>query len=278
MSAAAKAWSEEAAWPQEPANPLRPVTEPAPEDGLSAAGQGWNVLTETLVEFPRPAWRPFLDSDEAVPPGSVESGPGYGGIWLRHELAKLHERASDGGSVRTAADSAVAHRRREDPRTASPARSLRGSALAGALDLADDPAAELLSALDAFLSPRHTVPKPERRARAARAAAPTRTTAALVRPRGLRRLLPGAATLVVLAALIAGAASLAGGRAQPTTVIAGSVKLPSGQYAYIVKPGDTLWSIASRLQPGGDPRPLVAELQSQLHGGTLEPGERLLLP
>jgi Tfp pilus assembly protein FimV len=48
--------------------------------------------------------------------------------------------------------------------------------------------------------------------------------------------------------------------------------------ADVVKPGDTLWSIASRLEPSGDPRPLVAQLQSELHGATLDPGARLVLP
>lgn len=47
---------------------------------------------------------------------------------------------------------------------------------------------------------------------------------------------------------------------------------------YVVQPGDTLWSIASRLDPDGDPRPLVARLSSQLHGETLVPGEALYLP
>ncbi len=54
-------------------------------------------------------------------------------------------------------------------------------------------------------------------------------------------------------------------------VIPGSV--PShGGYLYVVRPGDTLWAIASRVQPGGDPRPLVDRLQAQLHGAAPRPG------
>jgi hypothetical protein len=52
----------------------------------------------------------------------------------------------------------------------------------------------------------------------------------------------------------------------------------SGGYLYIARPGDTLWSIASALEPGGDPRPLVAQLEQQLHGGELVAGDRLILP
>lgn len=43
---------------------------------------------------------------------------------------------------------------------------------------------------------------------------------------------------------------------------------------HIVEPGDSLWSIASRLQPTGDVRPLVDELVAR-NGGetTLVPGQ-----
>jgi hypothetical protein len=93
----------------------------------------------------------------------------------------------------------------------------------------------------------------------------------------LRRLLPGVATLAAVAGLWLGAGMLAAGQHPPLAVLPGSVKTPAG-YVYVVRPGDTLWSIATRLQPGGDPRALVAELESQVPGGTLVPGSRLLLP
>jgi Tfp pilus assembly protein FimV len=47
---------------------------------------------------------------------------------------------------------------------------------------------------------------------------------------------------------------------------------------YIVRPGDTLWSIAERLDPRGDPRPAMAALSAQAGGDTVRPGEHLILP
>ena len=42
-----------------------------------------------------------------------------------------------------------------------------------------------------------------------------------------------------------------------------------------VAPGDTLWSIARRLQPDGDPRPLVDRLAASNGGAALRAGDRL---
>ncbi len=61
------------------------------------------------------------------------------------------------------------------------------------------------------------------------------------------------------------------GRATPAAAEAGS-------RVYIVEPGDTLWSIARHLRPGDDPRPLVDQLAAQVHGGSLQAGQRLVLP
>ncbi len=47
---------------------------------------------------------------------------------------------------------------------------------------------------------------------------------------------------------------------------------------YVVQPGDTFWGIASRLRPGEDPRPLVAELVAAHGSPVLAAGERLRLP
>jgi LysM repeat protein len=48
---------------------------------------------------------------------------------------------------------------------------------------------------------------------------------------------------------------------------------------YLVKPGDSLWSIATGHYPG-DPREGVwkIEQRNRLAGATLQPGERLVLP
>jgi len=47
---------------------------------------------------------------------------------------------------------------------------------------------------------------------------------------------------------------------------------------YVVRPGDTVWSIAHRFQPAGDERPLVAGIISELHGAQLQPGQAIRIP
>jgi LysM repeat protein len=49
--------------------------------------------------------------------------------------------------------------------------------------------------------------------------------------------------------------------------------------AYVVRPGDTLWSIAAA-RYAGDPREGIWKLQrrNDLAGTTITPGERLVLP
>ncbi len=95
--------------------------------------------------------------------------------------------------------------------------------------------------------------------------------------RGLRRLLPGVVSLAVLAGIWLGAGALhpgvvpqPGHRAAGGSLVAGAT--------YVAGPGDTLWSIAVRLAPSADPRPLVAEMSSQLDGSSLQPGDRIVLP
>ncbi len=52
----------------------------------------------------------------------------------------------------------------------------------------------------------------------------------------------------------------------------------SSHALYVVQPGDTLWTIAQRLVPGADPRPVEARLAAQVGSETIVPGERVVLP
>lgn len=67
------------------------------------------------------------------------------------------------------------------------------------------------------------------------------------------------------------------------SLIVGVAARPSGSAGkptrYIVQPTDTLWSIASA-HYAGDPREGIWKLQQRnhLHGTTLVPGQRLVLP
>jgi LysM domain len=47
---------------------------------------------------------------------------------------------------------------------------------------------------------------------------------------------------------------------------------------YLVQPGDTLWSIARKLQPEGDVRALVHQLVDANGGADLRIGQRVVLP
>lgn len=57
--------------------------------------------------------------------------------------------------------------------------------------------------------------------------------------------------------------------AAPTVEPAGDV--------YVVRPGDTMWSIASGLQPDGDVRALVDQLTERAGGSGLQAGQRIPL-
>jgi hypothetical protein len=66
-----------------------------------------------------------------------------------------------------------------------------------------------------------------------------------------------------------------GGRSHAT----GSALAETGKpVVYTVRPGDTLWSIAERVHPSADPRPLVAELAARTGSDTVTPGETVLVP
>lgn len=99
-----------------------------------------------------------------------------------------------------------------------------------------------------------------------------------------RRLLVAGLLLLVLAtALVMARSLLAGAGGGPLTVtgaaagIPGSM-VPAGTQGWVVRPGDTLWTIARAVEPHGDVRPLVDRLSAEVHGADLYPGEVVPLP
>jgi hypothetical protein len=92
-----------------------------------------------------------------------------------------------------------------------------------------------------------------------------------------RRVVLGTLAAAMLAAL-AQPWSGTGGHplATPGSALAGSTL--AHHAPYVVRPGDTPWSIAQRLDPTGDPRPVADELVAQAGGDVLIAGERLVLP
>lgn len=83
-----------------------------------------------------------------------------------------------------------------------------------------------------------------------------------------------------LALVLAGAA-LAGAWAGPVAEAVGSSgATPATRAAYVVRAGDTLWSIAEGMVDGEDPRPLVDSIAdaNELDPGALIPGQVLVIP
>ena len=57
------------------------------------------------------------------------------------------------------------------------------------------------------------------------------------------------------------------------------VAYSQGKFSYTVKQGDTLWSIARRIAPERDPRPVVDQLIADNHlQGSLQVGQAIDLP
>ena len=86
-------------------------------------------------------------------------------------------------------------------------------------------------------------------------------------------------TLLVVIGLLLGVLALPLGGAGGNSHAPGSALAGTGHpVAYTVRPGDTLWTIAERVDPTGDPRPLVARMEAQLGTDTVVPGEEVRLP
>jgi Tfp pilus assembly protein FimV len=78
------------------------------------------------------------------------------------------------------------------------------------------------------------------------------------------------------------AALVAGAWAGPLARALGDGReaVPAARSTYLVRAGDTLWSIAERFAPGQDPRPLVDAIASAngVDAGGLAPGATLVIP
>ncbi|MEZ5181890.1 MAG: LysM domain-containing protein [Acidimicrobiales bacterium] len=93
-------------------------------------------------------------------------------------------------------------------------------------------------------------------------------------------LVAAVAVLVVLllGALAIGNGALAGLAPAPATAGGGSPTAAAGTTLVEVRAGDTLWSIARRLQPSGDVRSLVDELVALNGTAPLQPGATVTVP
>lgn len=82
-----------------------------------------------------------------------------------------------------------------------------------------------------------------------------------------------AAVVVPSSLAVAARAQAASGGAPPRVVYRSMRKVD-------VRPGDTLWSIALRVQPRADPRAVVRQVMrvNGLNGVTIQPGEQLWVP
>lgn len=58
----------------------------------------------------------------------------------------------------------------------------------------------------------------------------------------------------------------------------GSAPVIARPVAYVVQPGDTLWTIAESLAPDADPRPIVQRLEQSAGTVMLQVGQRLVIP
>jgi hypothetical protein len=97
-----------------------------------------------------------------------------------------------------------------------------------------------------------------------------------------RRLLAAGVLLLAIAAVLIGAqliqAGIGGGPLTTTGAAAGPGMVQAGATEYVVRPGDTLWSIAAAMEPGRDVRPLVDRLAKETGGSTLYAGEVIPIP
>ncbi|HXZ83175.1 MAG TPA: LysM domain-containing protein [Acidimicrobiales bacterium] len=104
-----------------------------------------------------------------------------------------------------------------------------------------------------------------------RASAAARRARAVPRPGVWRRVVEGFTTIVALAGLWVGAGVL-------RSTESGVAGRGGRAVVYVARPGDTLWAIATKLDPRDDPLQVVATLEAELHGAPLRSGVVLAVP
>ena len=93
-----------------------------------------------------------------------------------------------------------------------------------------------------------------------------------------RRRAVAAGLVVAVLATARAALGLLGGESLPASGLPEPVEVSHrgpATMSYVVQPGDTLWSIATRLDPQGDPRPVVDRLAAANGGSTILVGQRI---
>jgi LysM repeat protein len=120
-----------------------------------------------------------------------------------------------------------------------------------------------------------------------RPAAPARPDLRLIpggrsaRPTATRPVLAIAAGLVLVLVLMFATVAVGRGALAGLAPAPASSGVPASAVSgrtVVVAPGDTLWSIARRLQPTGDVRPLVDRLAAANGGPVIAAGDRLVVP
>ncbi len=104
-----------------------------------------------------------------------------------------------------------------------------------------------------------------------------RLVAATYRRRRLTAAVLGLVAVVVVAASAVAGLRAAGSALAPSPAPAAASGAPGAAPpdAYVVQPGDTLWSIAASPEGGGDIRAVVDRLAAETGGAGLQPGDRV---
>jgi len=119
------------------------------------------------------------------------------------------------------------------------------------------------------------VPTPIRSERVSSIADDVRPGTARLRITRRGRIVLGALITLVVVGLLAVAATLGASRA------IASNEAGNADFGYVVvQPGDTLWSVATELDPSSDPRDIIAEIVrlNQLSGSDVQAGEAIAVP